>query len=330
MTPRKLKVGFARFPYAGNGGRQAEHPSIADWLVDTVLKIVKDERIDKEIWKARIADTPIPMSRNRAFKEALAAKVDVLVMIDSDQVPDLYHAYGGKPFWDTSFDLIYRHYDRGPCVVAAPYCGPPPHPLGVGEELVYIFQWTNNSSDPKISSKHLAPIEREEAARRMGFEKVAAAPTGLMMCDMRLVEKCPKPLFAYEWVDPPWNSRKASTEDVYFTRNCSLCGVPVYCNWDSWAGHDKSEIVGKPKITTVDDMSESFRKALEQGYYRDEKVVDVNADISTEELVASLGGRMALREPKRNGHAGKKAASGTAERAKREIAGKIKGLSRKR
>jgi len=294
MTPRKLKIGFARFPYGGNGGSESEHPAIADWLVTTTLKIVKDERCQPEIWRRRIADTPITMTRNRAFKEAIAAGVDVLVMIDSDQIPDLYLDYGAKPFWDASFDFLYQHYDRGPCVIAAPYCGPPEDPTKPTQmgEPVYMFEWVNNSSNPDKGYRKLAMIAREDAARRSGFESVAAAPTGLMMCDTRLVEKAPKPLFDYEWDDPPWNSQKASTEDVYFTRNCTFCGVPVYCNWDAWAGHVKSEIVGKPKVTSIDDMSQSLQKALAEGHKRDESVRELAPEKSDEELIAELGGRL--------------------------------------
>lgn len=289
MLPRKLKIGFARFPYAGNGGTEAEHPAIADWLVATVLKIVKDDRCEKDIYRFRRADTPIPMVRNRALLEARQHGVDVLVMVDSDQVPDLMVPAGGKPFWDTSFDFLYRRWERGPCVIAAPYCGPPPHPLYGGEENVYMFRWAYNANDPSYRGTRLAAFSREEAAGRVGMEEVAAAPTGLMMVDMRLLDVVPKPWFDYEWEDPPYNSQKASTEDVYFTRNCTLSGVPVFANWDAWAGHVKPLVVGKPILPTADTIRHDFAKAQEESARRWGQVVEWNAGRSTEEVLRSIG-----------------------------------------
>ena len=57
-------------------------------------------------------------------------------------------------------------------------------------------------------------------------------------------------------------TEKATTEDVYFTRNLSLAGVPNYVNWDSWAGHVKRKVVGKPTLLTADSVRESFREAV--------------------------------------------------------------------
>lgn len=256
----QVKVMFARFPY-GN----AEHPDVADWLVETVGKAKRDPRVS-EVVRWRLADTPITMSRNRCLKIAQQQGVDIVCMIDSDMKPDL-PLPGMKPFWDLAFDFVLEH--EGPCAIAAPYCGPPPH------ENVYIFQWGSKASDhPNLDIK-LDQFVREDAAGRGGIERVAALPTGLMLIDMRALRYLEPPWFDYEWADPPFNTEKASTEDVYFTRNLSLAGVPVYVTWDSWAGHWKPKLVGKPIALTCDQVNGKFRDALLHGRHSREKLIMV-------------------------------------------------------
>ena len=62
------------------------------------------------------------MTRNLCVEDAKHNKADFLVMIDNDMSPDLK---GEKPFWDTSWDSILKPENQ-PCIIAAPYCGPPP------------------------------------------------------------------------------------------------------------------------------------------------------------------------------------------------------------
>lgn len=300
MKPLKLKVGFARFPYSGNGGSESEHPAIGDWLCANLPKIFKDQRCEPDVWNRRFADTPISMTRNQAFQAAIKAGVDVLVMIDSDQIPDLYVPVGAKPWWDTCFDFLYDHYRRGPCVIFGPYCGQPPHPVHGGGESVHAFRWTANTNDLDSGHTRLLSISREEAAVMTGISEVAAGPTGMMMVDLRCTQKIAKPWFDYEWKDdgeccpacrqrlPGPRAFKATTEDVYFTRNCSLSGVPVYCNWDAWAGHVKPRIVGRPIQWTPDQISDRMYDALRR-LRSDEKVREINPGKSAEEVIASLG-----------------------------------------
>ncbi len=295
MIPRKLRIGVARFPYAGNGGTSAEHPDIADWLVRTVPKINKDERCIDGVWPFVVADTPITMTRNLALKQARENGVDVLMMVDSDQNPDLYLKADptAKPFWESSFDFLYEHWDKGPCCIAAPYCGPLPHPVRGGESNVYVFRWARSQNDDTGEGFRLRQFSREEAAQRAGIEEVAALPTGMIMLDLRLLDVVPPPWFEYEWEDPPYNSVKASTEDVYFTRNCSLLGVPQYCNWDAWVGHAKPSIVGRPMIIGVNEIGPTLKKAWESGQRSDERTIELGAGKSPQEICAELGLRQA-------------------------------------
>ncbi len=274
MTPRKLKIGIARFPYGGNGATSAEHPSIGDWVTQTVLKIKQDERCDSTIARITISDTPITMSRNRSVLEARDQKVDALLMIDSDNFPDYELALGdarAKPFWDTSFDFLYKHYEKGPVVVGAPYSGPSPI------NNVYVFRWANHNNKGLSQDMRLEPYSREEAFMRAGLEQVAALPTGVILFDMRIFDLT-EPLetevgdlargwFYYDWRDK-YAAEKISTEDVTATRDMNLiCKAklgygPIYCNWDAWAGHCKPEIIGKPRLVSLEQVNARYQYAL--------------------------------------------------------------------
>lgn len=242
----KKNVLFARFPY-----KAVEHPDTVDWLIRAVKAAKEDQRID-QIHVARFDDTPITMTRNACIERAKRENVDYLLMIDSDMSPDLP---GQKPFWETAFHHLYNH--EGPAVIAAPYVGPPPHCN------VYVFQWIalmNGNPNPDLK---LEQFTREEAERLYGITEVAALPTGLMLLDMRGIEKLKPPYFYYEYTDE-FESRKASTEDVTFTRDISLAGVPCYCAWDCWAGHWKAFRGDKPRTIQVENIRHQFVGAIEK------------------------------------------------------------------
>jgi len=242
----KIDVMFARFPFGAQ-----EHPDTTDWLIETVLKAKSDERIGRVRWR-RKDDTPITMSRNWVVEEAKREKIDVLVMIDSDMLPDIKYA-DAKPFWDTSLDFLLRH--QGPCAIGAPYCGPPP------VENVYVFQWANCNNDHPGEHHKLDQYSREQAATMAGIQLAGALPTGLFMVHMDAFKLMKPPYFYYEYTDET-ESVKASTEDVTFTRDMTFLGIPVYCNWDAWAGHWKRKCVMKPAILTVDMVSAKYKEAV--------------------------------------------------------------------
>lgn len=255
----KYNILIARFPYHGD-----EQATTTDWLVETVLKMKKDPRIG-DVQHVKIDDTPVTMSRNRACRYAQKLGADYVLMVDSDMAPDLKGIPGAKPFWDTSWDFVLDH--QGPCMVAAPYCGPPPW------ENVYIFQWGNRQNDEADPVASLNQFGREEAARMAGITEVAALPTGLILIDRRVLDRLPPPWFEYEWMDE-YRAEKGSTEDVYFTRNASLAGIPIYCNWDAWAGHWKRKCVGKPRPMGPECVGAELRKALSRPD-SDERVIEI-------------------------------------------------------
>lgn len=313
MQPRKFNVMFANFAYGGNGGISSEVPDIRRWMMGLIPKMKDDERIDA-IRETTISDTPITMSRNQAVLAARNAGIDVLVMVDSDMNP-LRHVSepGFKEFFTSSFDFLCNHYEKGPCVIGAPYCGPPG---GVGSENVYVFEWQNYGDMGQQTPFSLEQIPRMLAARMTGIQQCAALPTGLIMYDMRAFELIePSPLsnsqvldmliekridkkkalrmlskgwFYYEWKDGT-ASEKISTEDVTNTRDISLAGQaklgynPMYCNWDSPVGHWKPWCVaGKPYIHDPANIVETFKEAMrcdEAGLDGDNLVVEFKAKI---------------------------------------------------
>lgn len=267
---QKFNVGIVTFSYGGNGGISSEVPDIREWMIPLVVEASRDPRIDNiRVWN--LSDTPITMTRNRAVLQARQFGCDVLVMVDSDMKPDVHAgAEGAKPFFQSSFDFLVNHYAKGPCVIGAPYCGPPP------VECVYVFRWQNMQSAHANPDFQLEMYDRHTAVKLAGIQECAALPTGLIMYDMRAFDltepkdESDKPWFYYEWKDK-YAAEKSSTEDVTQTRDLSLVGTqklgynPVYCNWDSWAGHWKPKCVGKPQVIAAADVSRKLKSCWEAG-----------------------------------------------------------------
>jgi hypothetical protein len=132
-----------------------------------------------------------------------------------------------------------------PTVVAAPYCGPPPH------ENIYVFRWANKQSNCPGPQFGVAQYSREEAVGMRGIVEAAALPTGCMLLDMRIFANWRDPYFYYEFNRDCTD--KDSTEDVTFSRDLLVHGFKGYCNWDAWAGHVKTKVVGKPTLVKPDD-----------------------------------------------------------------------------
>ncbi len=243
----KHSVFVARFPYKGD-----EKSTVTDWLVETVLKMKADPTVG-DIFQKAFDDTPITMTRNAACLAAREAGADYLLMVDNDMAPDIDKGLPGfVPFWDAAWPFAKA---RGDAIVAAPYCGPPPN------ECVYVFHWHQDQTGAADPGFALRMIDREYASTLTGVREVAALPTGLLLLPVAALSRLPLPWFAYEWKDRH-EAQKASTEDVYFTRNASLAGVKCYCAWDSWAGHHKGKLVGKPQPLGPGAVARELRAAL--------------------------------------------------------------------
>jgi len=307
-TQRKFDV-YCGFPsYGGNGGISSEVPDIRQWFARWLVNAKEDPRVG-QIIELTVGDTPITMVRNRFVLEAKRLGCDILLMVDSDINPNLHAGETGyREFWESSFEFFCEHYERGPCVIGAPYCGPPGYEKG--RENMYVFQWYDHGNHEEETVFTLEQVPRIMAAQMKGIQPCAALPTGMILYDMRvfdLIEPCMlstedvleklitgditkqeaarmlRPgYFYYEWKTPQ-AAEKASTEDVTNTRDISLAGCakygynPMYCNWDSPVGHWKPWCVrGKPAIYRSENVAATFRNVVLNDVHSDEVIVDAS------------------------------------------------------
>lgn len=274
MTPRKLDILAVTFSYGGNGCFASQHPDVGRYLMNLAVNAVRDERIGR-FRVLDLVDTPITLTRNKAVKIAQEQKFDCLVMLDSDMQPDceLGHDPSAKPFFQTSFERLYQHYERGPLFIGAPYCGPPP------DCSPYVFHWASglNLSDQQQPTHGLKMYDRFHTEQMFGVAPCAAIGTGLILTDMRVFDLKDPPYFYYEWPDAT-QSEKASTEDVTATRDISFHGQlklgynPLLCNWDAWAGHWKPLLVRKPRALHIDQVERQYRAAVERNQPSNERI----------------------------------------------------------
>ncbi len=320
---QKFKVAIARFPASG-----WEHTACVEWLMHIVVQLKKDPRISDVLSIKPGGHTPITMLRNKAVVDAKASGAQYLLMIDSDMHPDLPYP-GAKPFWATAWEWMLDRRDKEfakskenlepykdedtitfggpgrkaraamafpPATIAAPYCGPPP------DEFCYIFRLVDRETGNPNPDFGLEMISRDMAAISAGIQQVDALPTGLILYDMRVFDVLPPPWFCYEYPDLT-QSEKATTEDVYQTRNASMLGLPQYVNWDAWAGHMKTKMVGKPQIIHRDQVHKSLRDAVLRGVDRSDSLIIMDdppkangVDSTPAEIIKKLAARFDERD----------------------------------
>lgn len=289
----QYKLLIQRYPYGG-----VEASECVSWLMATYHRAANDPRFS-EVRSAWVNDTPITMTRNQSFAAAKRAGFDFMLIVDSDMAPDHELRNGDRtqvPFFDAAVDYALK--SPKPCIIAAPYVGPPPL------ENVYVFRWANrgNSRHPRAANARLDQYTREEAALLAGIQEVGALPTGLMLIDLRVLDVLPQPYTYYEFARggaaecPACHQKargpedeKASTEDVTFTRDAGMLGVPILCAWSSWAGHVKRYIAGKPRAYTTDFVAHKMREAISRRVFSDDQLVQVEMDPELERLVAERG-----------------------------------------
>lgn len=303
MNEQKLDIFIACFAYGGNSGISNEHPSTREWMCETLAWMRDDARVGK-VFTRTYNDTPITMLRNRAVEDARREGCQLLLMLDSDH-DFMHHASAPwyKPFFPEAFGKIHDHYATGPLVIAAPYAGS----ANCGENM-FIFLWQDQGPRGNETTFSLEQYTRADAALMSGIQPVAALPTGMILYDMRIFDaldvnrkskrqvleefrdkkinleealRCIQDgYFYYEWTDHT-ASDKASTEDVAATRDMSLIGQlvygynPVMCAWDSWIGHVKPSVSGKPKVFTVEQIGGVLKRVVLDGTSCRDKIVRV-------------------------------------------------------
>lgn len=283
--PEKVSILIARLSYNG-----LERVEIANWLAQTVIALHEHPRV-ANVFHKPLMGYPTPLVRNQALTLCRAKRIDFLVMIDDDMVPDLHSpnravSYGShsddpvraavmtdpypvmrdqQNFFPSALDFALEH--PGPCVIGAPYCAGPP------EERVLVSRFREKrGDDPSIASGGLMLecFTRDEAATRTGFEMVSALPTGLILIDVRCTELLKPPYFGYEY-KTDHQTDLASTEDTVFSRNCMYLNVPQYCAWSSWAGHVKTRIVGRPRKYPISAVPLTVETAVRERIAQEER-----------------------------------------------------------
>lgn len=288
----QYKLLIQRYPYGG-----VEASECVSWLMATFQRASLDPRFSvvKSSW---VNDTPITMTRNQSFIAAKKAGFDFMLLVDSDMAPDVELRTDplAVPFFDAAVNYALK--SPVPCVVAAPYVGPPPL------ENVYVFRWANrgNTLHPKAAGAKLDQFGREEAALLAGIQPVGALPTGLMLLDLRVLDNLPHPYTYYEYHQsgrdecPGCHQKargpereKASTEDVTFTRDLGMLGVPILCAWSSWAGHVKRYVAGKPRMYDTDIVAHKMRDAVARRVFPGEQMHEVEMDPELARILAMRG-----------------------------------------
>lgn len=257
MTPMQLDIMFAVPTAAGSTGMNGMNESVHAFIGDAIKWCKGDKRVGR-VCELPLARCPTNVVRNQFVVEARKRGIDVLVMVDNDQAPDLYIAEGepliagAKPFMQSSFDFLYQRRLGGLItVVGSPYCNAPgdPRVQDGGESVVVSRFVTCGEYGPGHCKIKMEKYPRDEAALKQGIQTVGALPTGLIMYDMRAFELIePSDLSRRDllrafkkgeisldecdrWMDPGWfryeyvdhtASDLASTEDVQNTRDINL------------------------------------------------------------------------------------------------------------
>lgn len=280
----KVKIRVAFFAYGGNSGFPSVICSHLPLMVELTRLLDNHPCVGASNWDhITYSDTPVTMTRNRAACDAKQDGYDFVMMIDSDNVIDLYKKIEGlKGFLASALDFSIPRLMKGlPTVIAAPYCGQPPDPISGGRENIFAFHWELKEHDNAGGSFSLEQYSIQHAAIMAGIQPAGAAATGVILYSTNAFDLLEPPYFKYEWTTK-YQTHKASTEDVQNTRDISMASIEKYgenclfIDWDNWAGHVKPKIVGKPHPTPVEAICPSFRKAVLENHHGGERMHHVN------------------------------------------------------
>ena len=211
-------------------GYRMQHADISTWLMQFAFRLRDDSPDIREVQFYNVGNPRILMMRNLCVKDAVAGGCSHILFVDPDMVPDKYVGRDptAKMFWLEAWTFIKEHPGS---VVAVPYCGPPP------DEVIHVFV-KNDKGD-------LVRLPRAAAQKLSGWKGVEAVGTGLLLADMSIFQKIPHPYFDDVYLDDT-KTKLHFSQDVYFCLKCREHGIPIYVNFDCWAGHDQTICVDKP------------------------------------------------------------------------------------
>lgn len=253
--PEKVRVAVYLFTYS-----HLAHVDLTRYLATLTGQMAGHPRVG-DLALRHSAGYPTDRCRNAALKSAADDGFHFAYFLDDDASPDLYvgKEAGAKPFLPTALDFALSQ--PRPVAVGAPYCAGPP-----GMEVVVMKNREYAPGQQPGMGVTIDKYSRDEAATKTGVEEVAALPTGGLLIDTRVTAVLAPPWFYYEFADPPFNTKLASTEDVVFTRNLSWLGVRQFVAWDCWFGHWKRLLVGKPFPSPVRQVPQAVWQAFKNGW----------------------------------------------------------------
>jgi hypothetical protein len=151
-------------------------------------------------------------------------------MIDPDMDVDRYVGQDDNAF--NFFPSAWAFMKENPgTVLAAPAC------CGEPEFFVNVYARTQQGG--------LIRIERESAAELRGWQRVGGVGTSTMLIDMSIFDKLSKPYF-FDRFSSYEEAGIRYTQDIAFCEKCHEVGVPIWVNFNCWAGHKKTVMIDKP------------------------------------------------------------------------------------
>lgn len=239
----QFKVFVATFPYL-----RQEDPDVTKWLLQTALKAARDERLSFRFEPYDNLNEAV--ARNASVRDAQKYGADLLFHIDNDMAPDIYP---GACFWDRA---IAKWLEVGECIIGVPYLD-----RGGRVTVTRVESKQNLDLAPDLTNLELDKVSRCEAARAAGYERVATVGSGLMMIDMRIFKRLRPPYFYYEY-ENEFQAKITGTADSVLCRNAGMQGVPVYVDWDCWAGHWKKHRFDAPPQIDMTNLAAQTRRSL--------------------------------------------------------------------
>ena len=209
-------------------------PETSDWLCKLHAELLHSGRCD-DLGMTGFNTYRSIMGRNKAIKAAIDAKCDYLLMVDPDMVPDMYVGKHpkAKHFFSSSLAWL-ENYPGG--MVGAPAVG------GRPDYRPNVYRGREGIDE---KARELTHEECRAALENPRMEHVSGIGSGLLLMDVNMFKKLKPPWFHDTFTDAT-NSKLKLGQDMYLCNIAAEAGIKVWCNWYSWAGHIKAEVLGCP------------------------------------------------------------------------------------
>jgi hypothetical protein len=200
-----------------------ERSAVGNWLADCYCRTLQRRVPVRNMIHGEQDTFPVYAARNLSGQVFMGGPFDVLFMVDADMHP-------AAEFFQRATEYFATH--RAPALIGSPYrMRAPGHEIAV--------EHGGGRFEPR------------DAIEATGLRKVCGIGTGLVAINRAAFEVVKPPWFDLEFTDE-FKSRVKIGEDIGFCRKLIAAGGTVLCDWDSWSGHAKTEIVGKPEDPKVE------------------------------------------------------------------------------